>query len=82
MNEETTQAVVRRADDELAGNVAMFFEADGMEAYAYNLLEGDSTSAVSWERFTEAKARADAKRADARQELTRIHGQLMNSACP
>jgi hypothetical protein len=52
-------------NDELARNAALFFEADHLEAHAYSLIEGDSTSAISWERFTEAKALADAKRSEA-----------------
>lgn len=79
MNQETTQLAVSSADEELARNAALFFEADRLEAYAYSLLEGDSTSAVSWERFTDAKAVADAKRTEAQQDLLRIRGQLINS---
>ncbi|WP_426619449.1 hypothetical protein ACP3TY_05775 [Pseudomonas rustica] len=78
MNQETPP-VVSRGDDELARNAALFFEADRLETYAYSLLEGDSTSASSWERFSEAKALADAKRTEAQQDLLRIHGQLINS---
>ena len=82
MNQETTPPVVSQGDDELARNAALFFEADRLEAYAYSLLEGDSTSAVSWEHFTEAKALADAKRTEAQQDLLRIRGQLINSPLP
>jgi hypothetical protein len=82
MNQETTQLAVSSADEELARNAALFFEADRLEAYAYSLLEGDSTSAVSWERFTDAKALADAKRTEAQQDLLRIRGQLINSPMP
>lgn len=82
MNQESTPPVVSQGDDELARNTALFFEADRLEAYAYSLLEGDSTSAVSWERFTEAKALADAKRTEAQQDLLRIRGQLINSPLP
>lgn len=79
MTQDTTQSAVSSADDELARNAALFLEADRLEAHAYSMLEGDSTSAVSWERFTEAKARADAKRVEAQQDLLRIRGQLINS---
>ena len=82
MNQDTTPPVVSQGDDELARNAAFFFEADRLEAYAYSLLEGDSTSAVSWERFTEAKALADANRTEAQQDLLRIRGQLINSPLP
>lgn len=82
MNQDTTPPVVSQGDDELARNAAFFFEADRLEAYAYSLLEGDSTSAVSWEHFTEAKALADAKRTEAQQDLLRIRGQLINSPLP
>lgn len=77
MNQETPPVVTQR-EDELTRNAALFFEADRLEAYAYSLLEGDSKSAISWERFTEAKALADAKRAEAQQDLLRIHRQTIN----
>lgn len=81
MNQGTTHLSSALSDDEQASNAALFFEADRLEAYAYSILEGDSTSAVSWERFTEAKALADAKRTEAQQDLLRIRGQL-NSPLP
>ncbi|WP_414888144.1 hypothetical protein [Pseudomonas sp. IT-93MI4] len=74
MNQDTMQQAVSSADDELARNAALFFEVDRLEAYAYSLLEGDSTSAVSWKRFTQAKVLADAKRIEAQQDLLRIRG--------
>lgn len=67
-------------DDELTRNAALFFEADRLEAYAYSLIEGDSTSALSWERFTEAKGLADAKRSEALQDLLRIRGPSSTAA--
>jgi hypothetical protein len=82
MNQDTTQFAASSADDELARNAALFFEADRLEAYAYSLLEGDASSAASWQRFTEAKAVADAKRSEAQQDLLRIRGQLINSPVP
>lgn len=66
-------------NDELNRNAAVFFEADRLEAYAYSRLEGHWASAVSWEHFTEAKARAHAKYTEAQQDLLRINGQLINT---
>lgn len=68
-----------RNDDELAHNAALFVEADRLEEYAYSLIEGDSTSAISWERFTEAKALAEVKRTEAQQDLLRLRGQSSNA---
>ncbi|MBB6157844.1 hypothetical protein HDC30_005096 [Pseudomonas sp. JAI115] len=82
MKHETTDLTLSPTDDELARNAALFFEADRLESFAYSLLEGDSSSAVSWERFTEAKALADAKRIEAQQDLLRIRGQLIISPVP
>jgi len=75
MSKNTKQSADSSTDDEIARNASLFFEADRLEAFAYSLLEGDSASAVSWARFTEAKARADAKRAEAQQDLLRIWGK-------
>ncbi|WP_438300142.1 hypothetical protein [Pseudomonas sp. NMS19W] len=72
---QTTPSSVDQNDDELARNTALFFEADRLETYAYSLIEGDSTIALSWERFSEAKGLADAKRGEAQQDLLRIRGQ-------
>jgi len=77
---QTTPSLVDPNDDELARNTALFFEADRLETYAYSLIESDSTSAVSWERFTQAKSVADAKRSEAQQDLLRIRGQFSLSA--
>ncbi|WP_242486718.1 hypothetical protein [Pseudomonas sp. TH49] len=77
---QTTPSSADQKDDELARNAALFFEADRLEAYAYSLIEGDSTSALSWERFTEAKGLADAKRSEAQQDLLRIRGQSSTAA--
>lgn len=82
MSQDRKPPALSPVDDELARNAALFLEADRLEAHAYSLLEGDSTSAVSWERFTEAKVRADAKRVEAQQDLLRIRGQLINSPGP
>jgi len=82
MNKNMMQFAVPHGDDDLARNAALFFEADRLEAHAYSVLEGDSKSAVSWERFTEAKAQADAKRAEAQRDLLRIREKLMNGPLP
>lgn len=76
MNQKTTQWKVSTADDDLARNAALFFEADRLEAYAYSLLEGDSTSALAWERFTDAKALANAKRAEAQHDTAHPRATL------
>lgn len=75
MKQDTTLLPVSPSDADLTANAALFFEADRLEAHAYSLLEGDSTSAASWARFTEAKSLADAKRAEAQQDLLCIRGQ-------
>ncbi len=82
MNQDITLLPISPSDGELSDNAALFFEADRLEAHAYSLLEGDSTSAASWARFTEAKSLADAKRTEAQQDLLRIRGQLINAPQP
>lgn len=66
-------------EDELAYNAALFVEADRLETFAYSLIESDSTCAISWARFTEAKALAEVKRTEAQQDLLRSRGQSSNA---
>ncbi|MEN5258451.1 hypothetical protein FCI59_17615 [Pseudomonas protegens] len=60
-------------DDEVARNNEMFFEADRLDARAYNIIESYSGDAQTWARFIEAKKVADAQRTAAYQEWMRIH---------
>lgn len=46
MSQDRKPPALSPVDDELARNAALFLEADRLEAHAYSLLEGDSTSAV------------------------------------
>lgn len=59
-------------DDEIARNTAMFFEADRLDALAYQLIESYSGDPVTWTRFTEAKKLADTQRTAAYREWMRI----------
>jgi hypothetical protein len=63
-------------DDESARNAELFLEADRLEAIAYKLLDSQSDDASAWDKFTHAKALADAKRAEACQAWMRLKSQL------
>jgi hypothetical protein len=52
-------------DAELDRSTTLFFEADRLDAFAYGILDTDAKTAEIWKKFTEAKAIADAKRAEA-----------------
>ncbi|KTB93847.1 hypothetical protein AO069_04505 [Pseudomonas syringae pv. syringae PD2774] len=60
-------------DDEIAQNTEMFFEADRLDARAYEIIERYSGDAATWARFIEAKKIADAQRTAAYQEWMRIN---------
>ncbi|MCK3854117.1 hypothetical protein [Pseudomonas sp. W2Jun17] len=64
--------ISQRWDEEIAQNTQMFFEADRLDAQAYNIIEHYSGDATTWARFTEAKKLADAKRTAAYREWMRI----------
>ncbi|AVE08433.1 hypothetical protein CYL20_04850 [Pseudomonas palleroniana] len=74
MNSQTlgyTRAQER--EDEVERNNQMFFEADRLDAQAYQIIESYSGDAQTWARFTEAKRLADAQRTAAYREWMRIH---------
>lgn len=52
-------------DAEVAHSSALFFEADRLDAVAYSILDTDAKTDDILKKFTEAKAVADAKRAEA-----------------
>lgn len=62
----------RTWDDEIAHNTQMFFEADRLEAQAYQIIESYSGDAATWALFTEAKKTADTHRTAAYREWMRI----------
>lgn len=61
-------------DAEVARSTALFFEADRLDAFAYSILDTDAKTDDIWKKFTEAKAIAYAKRAEASRILT--HSRL------
>ncbi|XVO84822.1 hypothetical protein ACQ9Y2_13625 [Pseudomonas palleroniana] len=63
-------------EDEVERNNQMFFEADRLDAQAYQIIESYSGDAQTWARFTEAKRLADAQRTAAYREWMRIHRAL------
>lgn len=63
-------------DDEIAENTEMFFEADRLDAAAYDILNKSDHGNEDWERFTDAKSIADAKRTAAYQDWMRIKRQM------
>ena len=69
-------------DDELALNAQLFFEADRLENQAYEIIGGKlaNTDADAWRRFTQVKARADAKRTEAYQDWMRIRRGMKKRA--
>ncbi|WLH21648.1 hypothetical protein PSH76_16375 [Pseudomonas sp. FP215] len=74
MNSQTLgYTTTNRRGDEVARNAEMFFEADRLDALAYEIIESYSGDAQTWARFTEAKKRADAQRTVAYREWMRIH---------
>jgi hypothetical protein len=50
---------------EIARSTALFYEADELETLAYGILDADVKSDEVLKKFAEAKAIADAKRAEA-----------------
>ncbi|RON42373.1 hypothetical protein [Pseudomonas brassicacearum] len=70
MSVHTTKDVSDSAGDaEVDRSTALFFEADRLDAFAYGILDMDAKTAEIWKKFTEAKAIADAKRAEASRIL-------------
>jgi hypothetical protein len=59
-------------DDQLAKNTELFRQADLLDEAAYKIIEEDRGDAYTWERFSEAKARADNSRTVAYQDWKRI----------
>jgi hypothetical protein len=65
-------------DDEIASNAELFREADRLDDAAYAIIQNDRGNHQAWARFTEAKARADAKRTAAFQDWMRIRRAMKN----
>lgn len=63
-------------DDEIANNTQMFFEADQLDAAAYEIIKDGNPSSEQWARFTEAKKIADACRTAAYQDWMRIKRRM------
>ena len=73
MNSQTLDYTTKQAwDEEIAQNTAMFFEADRLDAQAYQVIESYSGDAAIWARFIEAKKIADAQRTAAYRDWMRI----------
>ncbi|WP_338480555.1 hypothetical protein VRB67_09570 [Pseudomonas trivialis] len=72
LNRSTSPSPSHTWDDEIAQNTAMFFEADRLDALAYQLIESYSGDPLTWARFTEAKKLADTQRTAAYREWMRI----------
>ncbi|WP_131108272.1 hypothetical protein [Pseudomonas sp. Sample_10] len=71
MSVNTTKNVSDSAGDaEVDRSTALFFEADRLDAFAYSILDTDARTEEILKKFTEAKAIADAKRADASRIFT------------
>lgn len=64
-------------DDKIATNAEQLHEADRLDMEAYKLIQ-DDRSPEAWARFTEAKAKADAKRAAAFQDWVRLKRMMTN----
>ena len=79
MTSQTLQYSTRQAwDDQIAHTTEMFFEADRLEAAAYNIIESYSDDTATWARFSQAKQIADRQRAAAHQEWMRIQQAMRN----
>ena len=73
MNSQVLDYTTRQTwDEEITRNTEMFFEADRLDAQAYQIIEHYSGDATTWARFTEAKKVADAQRTAAYREWMRI----------
>jgi hypothetical protein len=64
-------------DDKIATNTEQFHEADRLDVEAYKLIQYDR-SPEAWTRFTEAKAKADAKRVAAFEDWQRLKRLMTN----
>ncbi|MBD8099558.1 hypothetical protein IFR08_22055 [Pseudomonas fluorescens] len=74
VNSQVPDFTKRQAvDAEVAHYSQMFFEADRLDALAYEIIESYSGDAAIWARFTETKKSADAQRTAAYREWMRIH---------
>lgn len=58
---------VQNEDEKVALATALFFEADRLEAFAYGILDAEQKTEAVFSRFSDAKSRAAAKRAEAYQ---------------
>ncbi|MBI6635883.1 hypothetical protein YA0871_24785 [Pseudomonas paralactis] len=73
MNSQVLDYTTRQTwDEEITRNTEMFFEADRLDAQAYQIIEHYSGDVTTWARFTEAKKLADAQRTAAYREWMRI----------
>ena len=59
-------------DDEITRNTQMFFEADRLDAIAYQCISDSPNDENAWLRYTAAKKLADSKRTEAYQDWMRI----------
>ncbi|WP_085582374.1 MULTISPECIES: hypothetical protein [unclassified Pseudomonas] len=79
MSEEILRPSTSHAwDDEIARNTEMFRDADLLEEQAYRIIDAGMDEPQVWSRFSEAKARADAKRTEAYRDWMRIKRAMMN----
>ncbi|CRL99722.1 MULTISPECIES: hypothetical protein [Pseudomonas] len=79
MNSQTLDYTTRQMwDEEMAHNAKMFFEADRLDAQAYQIIESYSGDAATWARFLEAKKIADAQRTAAYRDWMRVRRAMRN----
>lgn len=71
-NQSASDGVGHAKEEEIAINTEMFHDADRLDEAAYRIIEFGMTGSDVWERFSEAKALADAKRTAAYQDWIRI----------
>lgn len=73
MNSQTLGYTTGQAwDEEMAHNAEMFFEADRLDAQAYQIIESYNGDAATWARFIEAKKIADEQRTAAYRDWMRV----------
>lgn len=72
------QDVEDAREKEIARNTQMFHDADRLDEAAYKVIEFGMTGDDIWERFSKAKALADAKRTAAYQDWIRIKRQPLD----
>jgi hypothetical protein len=63
-------------DAQIAANTEQFRQADLLDDAAYKIIEDDQSCPDTWDRFAEAKARADTQRTKAYCEWMQIKREM------